>query len=95
MLSTWPSKHDIKTPISPEQNEFKANKEVREAMSLDPNISGKQLIKVAKQLGNKEDDDRKLSKSNNHRNRGTCPDAPHQIVQKYGLKLLKQLMMNI
>ena len=47
--------------LSLSRMKFRASKEVKEVMSLDPDLSGKRLAKVAKQLVREQDDDQKLS----------------------------------
>ena len=47
--------------LSLSRMKFRASKEVREVMSLDPDLSGKRLAKVAKQLVRDQVDNQKLS----------------------------------
>ena len=52
--------HTAEGPV-PLQKKFRASKEVREVMSLDPDLFGKRLAKVAKQLVREQVDNQKLS----------------------------------
>ena len=51
----------LQKDLSLSRAKFKASKQVREAMSLDPNLSGKHLAKVTKTLVRDEDNDQKRS----------------------------------
>ena len=50
----------LQKDLSLSRPKFRASKEVREAMSLDPDLSGKRLAKVTKQMIRKEADNQKL-----------------------------------
>ena len=51
----------LQKDLSLSRAKFRASKEVREAMCLDPGLSGKRLAKVTKQLVREEEDEQKLS----------------------------------
>ena len=89
------SEKAMQKDLSLSRMKFRASRKVRETMILDPSLSGKQLAKVTKHLMKEEEIANNLYQiSKIWRNKGTCLDAPHQMLPKCGQKHLKECVMN-